>query len=124
MVANYFKINTKSTALKPLAIFVLFIYCSLVLSLNPLPHSYSWDLNKNPIISGVCSSSVYLLSSPVRLSISSYSLNKLSKLTLFKKSATTQIFSIAPLYLITPIEHLTTYLTKISSCHSLAPPKA
>jgi len=120
----YLKIDKK--ALKLLAICVLSIYYCVFFIPNSLSHSWPHHFNENnSVISGEFSVTTCLVSLPARLSISSHSLNKLSKLTLFKESAIVSSLSMALFCIIVmQIERPTLYLAKISSCYSLAPPVA
>jgi len=118
----YLKIDNKT--LKLLTIFILSIYCCVFFIPNSLSHSWPHHFNENnSVISGEFGVTTCLVSLPARLSISSHSLNKLSKLTLFKEFAIVSSLSMTLFCIIVmQIERSILYLTKISSCYSLAPP--
>jgi len=122
MTGIYFRIDSR--VLKSLALGVLVVYCSLFFLPNSHLQPSSYHPNNNVAISEVFGFPAYLFSSPTRPSISSYSLNKPSKLILFKEFAAVYSLSIALYCIIMPIESVTLYLSRASSHYSLAPPIA
>ncbi len=110
--------------IKLLTACVLSIYCCVFFIPNSLSHSWPQNFNENnSVISGEFGVTACLVSLPARQSISSHSLNKLSKLTLFKEFAIISSLSIVLFCIIVmQIKRLTLYLDKLSSCYSLAPP--
>ena len=122
MTGIYFRIDGR--VLKSLAIGVLVVYCSMFFLPNSVLQLSSYHPNNSVVISEIFGFSAYLFSSPIRPSISSYSLNKPSKLILFKELAAVYPLSVVLYCIITPIESVTLYLSRASSHYSLAPPIA
>ena len=118
----YLKLDNK--VIKLLTACVLSIYCCVFFIPNSLSHSWPQNFNENnSVISGEFGVTACLVLLPARLSISSHSLNKISKLALFKESTIISSLSIALFCIIVmQNERPTLYLANISSCYSLAPP--
>ena len=92
MSGSYLRIDAR--ALKLLAICVLFIYCSMFFLPDSFLHKlYHRNVN-NSELSEVFDFLTHLFLSPARINISSYSLCKFSKLTLFKEAGIVYTLSI------------------------------